>query len=151
MPASSSVTQTGKVAIIRGAGLPAAAAASLSLGFMCSLIVFGPTQAREVPSANLPVTASACGPSAATTIGHDCSGLKKVVASQEIISPLKETLPSLINGTSTDKYSFRCRMGRSKGIPKSAIITSWDKPIPKVNRDPIAACNVCTCPAKTMG
>ena len=66
--------------MMRGEGRSAELAASFNLGFMCSRTVRGPTQARVVPSAIRPATLSAWGPSAATTTGQGCCGLKKVSA-----------------------------------------------------------------------
>ncbi len=140
---SSSVTQTGSVAMMRGADRPASAAAAAIVGTMCSPIVRGPTHASVVPSVVRPATFSACGPSAATTSGKWPLGSKKVCASQRIVSPANETRPSSRSGTSTDRNSFRWRIGLSKERPSCAIITSWERPMPRVRRSPTAARAVC--------
>ena len=64
------MTHTGRAAITRGAGRPAASAAALIVGTVCSASVAGPVHHVSVPSASSAVTFSICGPRAATTIGN---------------------------------------------------------------------------------
>jgi hypothetical protein len=63
---TSSVTATLTIAMIRGVGRPASAAARVIVGAMNSPMVRGPALAGIVPSADSPVTCSARGPIAAT-------------------------------------------------------------------------------------
>src|SRR3954469_19096575 len=66
---ASPVTATPTIALIRGGGRPASAAACAIVGAMNPSIVRGPALAGRVPSANSPVTRSARGPMAATYSG----------------------------------------------------------------------------------
>ena len=59
----------GTATALRGAGLPASAAAFAIVGSMNSAIVRGPARYGSVPSASSPVTRNAFGPIAATYTG----------------------------------------------------------------------------------
>ncbi len=65
-------------ATIRGAGLPASAAALLIFGAMCSPMAFSSAIHSEVPSACSPAICSITGPSAATSTGIGVSAASAV-------------------------------------------------------------------------
>ena len=63
------VTQTGRMHTTRGLGRPAACAAAVMVGTMCSRTVAGPVIHSTVPSASSPASRSMAGPSAASSSG----------------------------------------------------------------------------------
>ena len=65
-----SVTHTGRAAITRGLGRPAASAAAVIVGIVWPASVAGPVHHVSVPSASSAAALSICGPRAATTIGN---------------------------------------------------------------------------------
>ena len=74
------MTHTGRAAITRGLGRPAASAAALIVGMVCPASVSGPVHQVSVPSASSAVTLSVCVPSAATTIGNGVAPLMAMPA-----------------------------------------------------------------------
>ena len=81
------VTHTGRAAITRGAGRPAASAAALIVGIVWSASVLGPVHHVSVPSASSAATFSICGPSAATTMPNGAAPLTVTAPIELYISP----------------------------------------------------------------
>ena len=62
------------------------------------------------------------------------------------------TLPSRSSGSSTDRYSRMCTAGLSNDRPNIVSITIWcDRPMPSVNRPPVASHAVIACWARACG
>jgi len=80
-----------------------------------------------------------CGAIAARSTGSGPTGRTLIAASAPSVSPENDTLPSRSNGTSTARYSRMWRAGLSNDTCSMPSITTWwERPIPSVNRPPLA-------------
>ena len=125
---------------MRGAGLPALAAAPAIAGTMCDSSVRGPTHAEIVPSASAPVTASACAPSAATSTGTSALSMPSSTSTSKC-SPWNET--GCRRAAVAAPRGIRAASRSATRRPSAArIIDPCDIPMPSVRRPPSAACAV---------
>ncbi len=137
---------------MRGAGRPAAAAASAIRGTVCSRIVLGPVIQVIVPSATVPVSASIFGARAATRIWQGEPPGTFMLAATRYSSPWCMTLPVRMSGANTARYSFMWLYGFANESPSIVSMTTWcERPIPRVKRPPAIACAVIACCAIAVG